>query len=428
MTLPPPLYVDHRQRFMQRAGTVLESVGAEYVFLERPADARGDPAEDPLDSDVDVAVAPGGRRDADAAIRLGLLGRVVQRFDYDVPFARYYVLRPGGEHQRRYRQIDLVSDPRGIGKYGVATSIALEQRVQHGDLWFPTPNAFLVYIAAKRAIKGLRCPDQLSELRQAYHADPQSGAELLRECYGESGLALAAALERSRADADIADPLHGIRHAITRHRSLDDRVRRGTAQTARYLQRALRPTGLLVTIVGPDGTGKSTLAGSLVRETGPFRRVGRYHFRPGILPHLSGRRGRVEADTNPHDAPRPSGVQAAARVGYIWADNAIGWMPRVWVPKRRSAMVIVERGWLDMAVDPVRYRFQGAARLVRWLSRATPRPDVCLLLAGAQPLCILEIGTVYPGDRPTVIYMAHHDVLSQGRVRIGYGGIPRRCS
>jgi hypothetical protein len=50
----------------------------------------------------------------------------------------------------------------------------------------------------------------------------------------------------------------------------------------------------------------------------------------------------------------------------------------------RSSLVVLERGWLDMIVDPLRYRTSRATGLIRRLGRLLPEPDLVLLL-DAEP-------------------------------------------
>jgi hypothetical protein len=50
------------------------------------------------------------------------------------------------------------------------------------------------------------------------------------------------------------------------------------------------------------------------------------------------------------------------------------------VIKIRSGLVVVERGWWDILVDPKRYRLTPTVRLVRLLGRLLPAPDLVLLL------------------------------------------------
>jgi DNA polymerase III delta prime subunit len=131
---------------------------------------------------------------------------------------------------------------------------------------------------------------------------------------------------------------------------------------------------LFVLLAGPDGSGKSTLADVLERE---LRALGtsviRTHWRPGPI-----------GDTvvgRPHDLPpRPTWQAAAALVSRAFAF----WVARhgVW-SKRYAGVQLAERGWLDQAVDPSRYRLRPC--LVPWVVRMrhlAPRADLLVLLTG----------------------------------------------
>jgi hypothetical protein len=56
------------------------------------------------------------------------------------------------------------------------------------------------------------------------------------------------------------------------------------------------------------------------------------------------------------------------------------------LPRVRSSLVVLERGWLDLAVDPRRYRLPGLSRAVRALGRVLPQPDLTLLLSAPTDL------------------------------------------
>jgi thymidylate kinase len=64
----------------------------------------------------------------------------------------------------------------------------------------------------------------------------------------------------------------------------------------------------------------------------------------------------------------------------VWFDFVLGWGPRIAYPKVRSSLVILERGWLDLAVDPRRYRVSLSKRWIELLGRALPQPNLTLVL------------------------------------------------
>jgi hypothetical protein len=131
-------------------------------------------------------------------------------------------------------------------------------------------------------------------------------------------------------------------------------------------------------VVGPDGAGKSSLLGYV---DGAARAAGvsvvHAHYRPGRI-----RPGSAAGTAAPHrQVPRPA-VVAAAKVLVVFLDHAAAWCSG-WGRQRRRGILILERGWHDMLVDPVRYRLpRRVGPLVRALGGCLPRADVVLLLSG----------------------------------------------
>jgi thymidylate kinase len=130
--------------------------------------------------------------------------------------------------------------------------------------------------------------------------------------------------------------------------------------------------GGVVVIAGPDGTGKSTLSASLVDALRSGVRI--IHHRPGILP------ARVEGTVTDTRARPPYGrLLSVLKALYIWIDFRVGWWLRV-RPYLRRGWVVIERGWPDLLVDPLRYRLKGVDGLVQFLGRFAPMPDLCVVL------------------------------------------------
>jgi hypothetical protein len=150
-----------------------------------------------------------------------------------------------------------------------------------------------------------------------------------------------------------------------------------------------------------DAIVQRTLAGKLVL---------RLHHRPGLLPVRTADVGPV---TEPHkDNPYP-GLLSLAKTVYLFVDYLLGWAIRVrpWV--RRGGWVILERGWWDIAVDPLRYRLRSPARLVRVLGRLLPRPDLTLILEAPENV-LLERKRELPSDELLRQARAWRRILPRG--------------
>jgi hypothetical protein len=143
--------------------------------------------------------------------------------------------------------------------------------------------------------------------------------------------------------------------------------------------------GRVIVVAGPDGAGKSTLCDAIAERALAGKPVLRLHHRPGLLPVRTTDEGSV---TDPHrDDPYP-GILSMVKTGYLFVDYLLGWAIRVrpWV--RRGGWVLLERGWWDIAVDPLRYRLRPPAKLARALGRILPSPDLTLILEAPESVLI----------------------------------------
>lgn len=138
----------------------------------------------------------------------------------------------------------------------------------------------------------------------------------------------------------------------------------------------------IVDVVGPDGVGKTTLTEALVDRAGGRRHVLVVANREGGVPPTLLLRRRPGAVTRGHTALLPpyGPVLAHAKAVYMFCDHLAAWLVRVLPHARHTGMVVIERGWWDLAVDAPRYRLQAAVPAVRRLGRRLPRPDVMLVL------------------------------------------------
>jgi thymidylate kinase len=146
--------------------------------------------------------------------------------------------------------------------------------------------------------------------------------------------------------------------------------------------------GLILSVVGPDGTGKSTICDALSDAIGPSS-IMRFRF-PRVLPRRARSRvlderlgaGATYDLLGPRKYPSLlSPWKSAAKTLYLYADFLLGWFVRVRPHVKNGGWVIFERGWWDYSVDPGRYRLR-AARPFRILGRSLPRCDLVIVLEG----------------------------------------------
>ncbi len=156
-----------------------------------------------------------------------------------------------------------------------------------------------------------------------------------------------------------------------------DRANEPTSEVPASLEPRL---GGCVLVVGPDGAGKSTVLAELSRL---FEAAGvdvlRAHHRPQII---GAQHGDGDPVPDPQAQPPRSGLAAAAKLAVVFCDHVLGWSGR-WRRQRSTGVLLLERGWFDVAVDPLRYRLRPHwTGVVRRLGRLLPKADVALILVG----------------------------------------------
>jgi hypothetical protein len=324
---------------------------------------------------------------ADPAWPLRLPGgwRLCQRIRYDVT-ATYCVLDCDGD----VVAVDILDDPHGVGKYRLSTSRPV------------TPGTRAAYLVCKRLKKGMRGTPEWAAIADVAAGNIDAFSDALRGLFGRRLAAdLAEAVAGRVAPGDSVWRRARRARAIALFRRPDRAARLAVLHLRRVAERLAHPTGFYVVVVGPDGAGKSTLAAALPKScVGLFRRTLSVHWRPGVLPRPGSILGRAPAEASrPHAQPPHGPALSSLLVLYYWLDFTLGGLVR-WFPLRwRSGLIVVERGWWDMIVDPARYRLSRSTWLLRTLGRAIPHPDLVLVLDGSPE----EIHRRKPELTPEVI-------------------------
>jgi len=347
-------------------------------------------------SDVDMAVDKVGLKKVDRIVfelaeELGF--KVIQKLYYDVPHSYYYVLFfRDAEGLPGFIQLDFMNDELGIGRYLLKTRDLLTGRRKLGELYIPSAPAEACYLLIKKVVKQSILPEHQAKLKASYAKDSRGVEWLLKRYFGRKNLPRIRRLIFHTEPEKEVDILRILKTAITmRHRLLRPHlmVLKGLWLAKRVFERIIRPTGLVVTLLSPDGGGKSAVADQILSRMRPgFRRTKRIHWRPNWLPPprkiLRPRYWKIPESPNyePHALPPKGRYISILRFLYYVTDYVLGFFPKILWPKIRTALVVTERYYYDFLVDTGRFRLDLPPGLPRRLLPIIPKPDVVVLLNG----------------------------------------------
>jgi serine acetyltransferase/thymidylate kinase len=146
-----------------------------------------------------------------------------------------------------------------------------------------------------------------------------------------------------------------------------------------YLRRWRRwrqPTGILIAVLGPDGSGKSSAIMAIDRRIGEaFRATTLVHLRPGFL-----YRPERMPNNAPHAEPPRDRARSFLKLLFFAADYILGYVFYIRPLLVRSNSLMFDRYYDDLLADPNRYRQRGSLGVARLLRKIIPRPDLWLLL------------------------------------------------
>ena len=276
-------------------------------------------------------------------------------------------------------------------------SLALGEVFRHEDLahgkvfdgacWRLSEQSELAYLAARHVIKGDNRryrQERVAELWQRvdHYAFAKDRPAVIRDAVE------LVASDPAPGDARLLTMRAALRDHGRRRMGWADRLAAPAAEAARRLHRTLRPVGLSVAFLGPDGSGKSTLIQALRERLDPvFHGVSVLYWRPRLLP-TPGRLKVWNPTAEKTENPDPHGVVphgkavSVARMAYFGLDYVLGY-PAVVVPKKvRKHLVIFDRFLHDVRVDPRRYRMNLPAGALALLERIAPKPDLIFVLQG----------------------------------------------
>ena len=162
-----------------------------------------------------------------------------------------------------------------------------------------------------------------------------------------------------------------------------------------FRSRWLRPDGLLIACLGPNGSGKSSVIAALgARPPAPFGQVHKMELRPRLV------RPRRTCPQRPGGRKHRGRLGTTAKLMMFVADYWLGYWWQIRPKLVRSTLVVSNRYFDDVLVNPGRYRMHRPRAFARLLLPWIPRPELWLVL-DAPPEVLRRRGQAVAADEVT---------------------------
>jgi thymidylate kinase len=272
---------------------------------------------------------------------------------------------------RQILQLDACSNYTRARRLLVSDRVLLDNRRRFGKYWIPDPAAEFAYEVTKLFDAKQKDPAvYIPRLKALWEQDKDAAQSHFERAFGSGSKSLEQWFDSppgqwlSLRDSMLArnkfEPLLLCRESI------------------RVLKRLLRPAGVQITLLGSDGSGKTTLITKMRAETNDFfRRFNVYHFRPKYFES----KGEGTAVTDPHAEPVYGVMRSMAKLLYYFFDYWTGFVLKIYRQRVETTLVVFDRDFDDLLVDPRRYRIAPAALgLARLLRRFLPKSEMIFIL------------------------------------------------
>ncbi|WP_339670096.1 hypothetical protein [Dasania marina] len=390
---------------VEAIGAQLANSSIEYAILNRPDAIKI--------RDIDVLVRPGALKKAAVAIEayytsLGFGLRDVVQNSYSIQL--FFFIRDEVEGYKEL-QIDLMPEIsfRGV-EYLSIKDVLLDHVMRRDSIVFVDDVAYYIYQVLRSFIQG-----------NAGDVDVGIANKYL-ECLKEAGIpkvfsqyeGVLSCFFKSQGVSININVRNKVLISCFKRRFLGSLC--GALKNLYYkAYRGLRPTGVFVSVLGPDGAGKSTIIDGL-SKVNEFKGTDTHYLLPCFMERY--KKKKLENNVNVDPYGRSSqGIIFSVLKQLVWLyEYNMGYLKVVRPSLAHGKLVIFDRYYDDMIIDPIRYGYSGPVWILKAVNKFIPSPHLILsFYASAEIIQNRKSEVTYEETSEQLkAYANYNDLISNG--------------
>lgn len=344
-------------------------------------------------SDVDIFYRRATEKDIDkivkkAAINANLL--VLQKVAMGY-YHYVYWLTPKLPKPNFQLELDFQSElsNKAMPHYFIPNKL-LDRKIAFRGFYIPSAADEIIYTLLRRTVKHNFSGRHLSTIQKAYRINPQEIENVLRAelptdiVEGLQDIIKENSIESfekhySKFYAYVCKQSH-------KNNTIIKRMSQMWYNATKMLPlRFMRPTGMDIALLAPDGGGKSTILEALkAYGVTSFAGVERKYIRPGMFKNIGQYKPNAQPEMtdnpNPHGR-KPDGVlKSLVRFLIYMIDFTLGYYIKVVPLKWKRKLIVFDRYYYDYYVDMYRYHYSLPQWLPRLFGFMIPRPAITFIL------------------------------------------------
>ncbi|MGH3086089.1 MAG: hypothetical protein ACRDSJ_02075 [Rubrobacteraceae bacterium] len=337
---------------------------------------------------------------------LSSIATVVQIFEHETTF--FYLCRfDGGKPV--FINLDASKNYGYRGRTFFRDEDFLDTRRKFKSFHIPSADMEFASYLLRKVTQGELGEEQGRRLSGLYRENPEGSVRRLARFFSGVEVELISDAADSGEWEPVRQRLTPLRRTLLANLDREQplgALRHWTGVLRRRVGRVIRPPGLMVAFLGTDGAGKSTIMARVEEDLGdafwtkrqyhkrplstPFRWLRQYGLRPPGEAKWEKESGTEASGFTPHALPSRGMAYSLAKLGFWWADFVfLGYLAE-FLPKLTSpSLLMFDRYYQDLLVDPRRYHYGGSMRLARLVGRLVPQPHLIIFL-DAPPEVLLS--------------------------------------